>query len=110
MTAVITEPLEAVEGIVKKAIVASVPKFDEIVAVDVLFNEGGNWFTMEMSWKDYLSTLRNGLINDGLKTVQLVAICVNEKIIELEDGSTEKVRIIYDFVLKHAEHDPWRIS
>jgi hypothetical protein len=46
----------------------------------------------------------------ALKLCKLAAICVNEVNIELEDGSTEKIRMIYDFALKHTERDPWRMS
>lgn len=107
MTAVVEEKIESV---VKKSLKETTPKFDEIVPVDVLYTQGGRWHTIEMTWKEYLATLQNGSIQDGTLTKQITAICVNEVNVALEDGSTEKIRMIYDFTLKHTERDPWRMS
>lgn len=101
---------EKVGATVKAAIKHAAPKFDEIQLVDVLYNEGGRWHTVELTWKEYLSVLQNGVITDGAITRNLVAICVNEVNVPLEDGSTEKIRMVYDFALKHTEKDPWRMS
>lgn len=110
MTLATEQDAFALEQTVKKAIKEVAPKFDEVQSVDVLFTEGGRWHTIEVTWNEYLAMLQNGSYIDGIKTVQLAAICVNEVNIELEDGSTEKIRMIYDFVLKHTEQDPWRMS
>lgn len=99
-----------IDNVVKKAIKQVAPKFDNIQMVDVLYVEGGRWHTIELTWHEYIAALQNGTVMDGVESCKLAAICVNEVNIDLEDGSTEKIRMVYDFVLKHTERDPWRMS
>lgn len=101
----IQEPLEAVDKVVRTAIKETVPKFDNIFRVDVLFKEGGRWYTVDVNAHEFLKILQSGEFEDR----QLTGVSVVEMNTELTDGSTETVRFVYDFVLKHTEHDPWRI-
>lgn len=99
-----TELEEKVTGVMKTAITESSPKFDEIFPVDIQYTANGRWHTVEVSGKEYLAMLQNGFLDEK----QITAVCVNEINVTLADDSTEKLRIVYDFVLKHQERDPWR--
>lgn len=100
------DSLLAGERIIKQAIVAVAPKFDEIISVDFTYQEGGYWHSVDITWKDWLKIMQTGEFEDR----KLAAICPCEQKITLEDGSEQKIRLIYDFVLLNTNRNPWRLS
>lgn len=97
-------------GVVSKVIAKvqrdTAPKFDNLFNVDLMYVTDGHWHSVEMTAKTYLSILQSGEFEGR----QLVATSVSEVNTELTDGSTEKVRFIYDFVRLNTNQNPWRIS
>jgi hypothetical protein len=90
----------AVTKIVKDA----QPKFDNFITVSITYTEGGRWHDVQITFKEYLALLQTGEL-DGRQ------VCAVEILVyDCKDDEGNDVKLIYDFVLKHTERDPWRMT
>lgn len=91
---------QAVKNIVKEA----QPKFDNFLTTSITYSEGGRWHDVSLTFREYLSLLQCGEL-DGRK------VCAVEVLMyDCKDEEGNQVKLIYDFVQKHTERDPWRLS
>jgi hypothetical protein len=90
----------AVTKIVKDA----QPKFDNFITVSITYTEGGRWHDVQLTFKEYLALLQSGELDKR----QVCAVELFDY--NCRDEEENSVKMIYDFVLKHTERDPWRMA